>query len=49
MSKGVVEQVLGMPGRPAPVRPIPQHEVGKPSRAANYLTEVTRLNKEGVE
>jgi hypothetical protein len=42
-------QARGMPGWPIPERPIPHHEPGHPSKAADYTTQVTRLNAEGVE
>ena len=42
-------QAGGMPGWPIPARPIPHHEPGHPSKAADYTTQVTRLNVEGVE
>jgi hypothetical protein len=42
-------QARGMPGWPIPERPVPHHEPGHPSKAADYTTQVTRLNVEGVE
>ncbi len=38
----------GMPPRALPSRPIPYHEPGRPSKAAGYTTQVTRLNAEGM-
>ena len=39
----------GMPRQPIPVQPLPHHETGRPSNAANYVAQVSRLNEEGVE
>ena len=39
----------GMPPRPLPSQPIPHHEPGHPAKAANYTTQVQRLNAKGVE
>ncbi len=38
----------GMPGRPAPAKPIPHHEPGQPSRAGSYRTEVQQANELGL-
>jgi hypothetical protein len=38
----------GMPGYPAPAKPIPHHEPGQPSRAGSYRTQVVRENELGV-
>ena len=37
-----------MPGPPLPERPIPYHRPGRPSKAAGYTVQVTRLNAEGL-
>jgi len=42
-------QAGGMPGWPIPERPIPHHEPGHLSRAANYSTQVKQINAEGAE
>ncbi|MDT8306133.1 MAG: hypothetical protein RRC07_09370, partial [Anaerolineae bacterium] len=39
----------GMPGWPAPDRPVPHHDTGKPSKADSYVTQTTRLSEEGLE
>jgi len=39
----------GMPPRPLPSRPIPHHDPGHPAKAANYATQVQRLNADGEE
>jgi hypothetical protein len=39
----------GMPGYPAPDKPIPHHEPGQPSRAGTYRTQVVRENELGTQ
>lgn len=39
----------GMPGYPAPAKPIPHHEPGQPSRAGTYRTQVVRENELGTQ
>ena len=39
----------GMPGRPIPTRPIPHHEVGRPSKAAQYTSDVVQVDDQGVQ
>jgi PKD repeat protein len=38
----------GMPGHPAPAKPIPHHEPGQLSRAGSYRTQVERENELGA-
>jgi hypothetical protein len=38
-----------MPPRPIPVKPIPHHEPGRPSKAAQYTSQVNQINAQGVE
>ncbi|MDY7079651.1 MAG: CARDB domain-containing protein [Chloroflexota bacterium] len=44
-----VTTASGMPGRPVPARPIPHHEPGQLSKAANISRNVTQVNAAGVE
>lgn len=39
----------GMPGYPAPAKPIPHHEPGHLSRAGSYRTQVVRENELGAQ
>ena len=39
----------GMPGWPVPENPIPQHEVGRPFKGADYSTQVMQVDADGVE
>ena len=38
-----------MPGWPVPEKPIPQHEVGQPSRAESYTTQTIQKNDIGAD
>ncbi len=39
----------GMPGYPAPDKPIPRHEPGRPTQAGSYTTQVVQENELGAQ